>query len=115
MLLDELRAEHAAVRELLGLLADPARRSEALAGLARRLPGHFEREERDLLPLLSGLLPQRTGPIQVILEEHARIREMLGPSGADPERLLSLVESHLAKEEEVLFPFAEDRLGGGEP
>lgn len=82
----------------------------ALDELLRR---HLGEEEEELFPLLEPLLPTETGPLRVVVEEHRAIREMLDEStrgGLRVRALATLVESHFAKEEELILPFAVANL-----
>src|SRR5512135_2213135 len=84
---------------------------------------HFAMEEEVLFPALetaSGM--GGMGPIQVMLSEHAQMRALLDRMGASAERgdfdsvldqgdtLLMLIQQHNVKEENVLYPMADQAL-----
>ena len=106
------------IRAILARLRSAESDPTAIPELATLLHEHFGREENELIPRLSKHLPATTGPIAVVLEEHRRILELLGElgAGADEERLGrfdAILKAHMAKEEELLLPFAEEHLGEG--
>jgi hemerythrin-like domain-containing protein len=115
MAFEGLLEEHGAVRRKIGQLLDQGTGSEACAELAALLERHIWREEEDLLPLVTPFLPTSTGPVPVILEEHREIRALAEAltSRADAtvvRRLSELISPHFAKEEDLLFPFAQTHL-----
>ena len=93
---------------------------------------HHKKEEGVLFPtLVANGLPQRSGPIAVMLAEHEQGRayirglseaatqlEAAGPSGSAPaarqavvanaQGYARLLRAHIAKEDGVLFPMAEE-------
>jgi uncharacterized protein (DUF2249 family) len=85
---------------------------------------HFAMEEEGVFPPLdraTGMEGQ--GPTAVMREEHAQMRELLDRMSSavedkDPERLLSagetlliLMQQHNMKEEQMLYPMADEVLG----
>jgi len=99
--------------------------------LARDLLLHIQKEDHGLFPVLERYLPREQGPIAVMLHEHQEITQAhldlrkgvaeleqhpsTGGSAAAQIRdygrwLIQELRSHLFKEENVLFPFAEARL-----
>ena len=108
-----------------------------LAALRREIQGevlsHFREEEQALFPVLGRHLDSSGGPIAALMEEHALFRQLelqfeeavaaleaglregweerLDAAAGDIERLLP---GHIAKEEEVLFPMAEEMLSAEE-
>jgi hemerythrin-like domain-containing protein len=114
-------------QEVLAQLAEVERRLQggdhaAAAGLAaylqREVIQHFALEEQALFPVLARHLGQTEGPLAVMNSEHASFRELLGSLDAavrarDPGReescaheIIDLLRSHIAKEDQVLFPMA---------
>jgi len=112
-----------AAKQALGNLSD---------FLSRDLALHIRKEEEALFPALEQFLPREEGPLAVMFHEHGEItgenqalRE--GVAGLDQHAssagqaatqirehgrsLIQELRSHLFKEERVLFPFAEARLG----
>lgn len=92
-----------------------------LAGMQR----HIAMEEEVLLPALeeaTGM--QGEGPTQSMREEHQQIRDLLGKIGGAIESghcgqalklgdtLLMLVQTHDAREEQLLYPLAGNLLSG---
>ncbi|MHC4470266.1 MAG: methyltransferase domain-containing protein [Planctomycetota bacterium] len=110
-----IREEHRAAERLLGELEGQDPTPAEIADLVALLTRHFRTDEEELVPFLSDHLPSSTGPIPVILEEHGAIRSILAeleerPTREALARLDGLLRSHIAKEEELLLPFAEARL-----
>lgn len=85
---------------------------------------HHGKEEGLLFPaLLDAGLPERGGPVEVMLAEHAQgrdyIKEMETAIATGPDYLTfshgahaysALLKSHIQKENDVLFPMAEETL-----
>ncbi len=113
--LDELRAQHRRLlASLSGLLVDSTD-AIAWARYAESLTRHLVLEEEHLVPPLTAFLPRETGPIAVLVEDHATIRQALDDlsatrSATSAGRLMDLFRQHCAKEEELLYPFAESHL-----
>lgn len=99
--------------------------------LARDLALHIQKENQGLFPVLERYLPREQGPIAVMLHEHQEItqahldlRKGVGELDQHPSTggiaaahirdhgrwLIQELRSHLFKEENMLFPFAEARL-----
>ena len=86
---------------------------------------HHGKEEGMLFPaLVAAGMPEHAGPIAVMLAEHAQgrdyIREMDSAVAFGPDYLTfsyaarsysGLLQNHIQKENNVLFPMAEARLG----
>jgi hemerythrin-like domain-containing protein len=114
----------------------PAAAKQALGDigdiLARDLVLHILKEDQGLFPALEKFLPREQVPLAVMLHEHEEITQAFqglrkgiaeldqhpsthGRAAAritDHGRwLIQALRSHLFKEEHVLFPFAEARLG----
>lgn len=108
-----LRSDHAEARTALDRLL--AGQSGVAAALRAQLEAHFEFEERRLIPLLEERLPSGTGPLPVVLGEHAAIRRLLEHLSDDAplferEHLRALLLAHFEKEEELILPFARSHL-----
>ena len=84
---------------------------------------HFRFEEEVLFPALESTTPMAAGPTSVMRSEHAQMRELFGELSdacdrcddsrlADvAEMLLLLMQQHNMKEENVLYPIADQSLG----
>ena len=85
---------------------------------------HHGKEEEFLFPALEKAgIPKEGGPIGVMLEEHQRGREIIGKMSASldninaksafseaAESYIELLRQHIDKENNVLFPMADQRL-----
>lgn len=83
---------------------------------------HFRFEEHTLFPALEAAVPMAAGPASVMRREHAHMRELFAElheavaardaaALADAvETLLLLMQQHNAKEENVLYPIADQSL-----
>jgi hemerythrin-like domain-containing protein len=87
-----------------------------VALIVSALEPHAEIEEEILFKALEGHLPAEAGPLAVMKAEHDEIRATLKrilegsdatPLRADILHFLEVVHSHFAKEEQVLYPLAE--------
>lgn len=121
---DALRGEHAVIYRLLSHLESVCeegdlRRTQILAGeLEAALEDHARLEDELLFSSLDGVLPPH-GPLAVMRAEHEQIEGLLA-SFPDLEdgveacnnvrRLVAVARDHFAKEEQVLFPMAEQML-----
>lgn len=123
---DALLGEHGVLYRLLDYCADEARNWDeatiraAAGALAAALKSHAQIEDRLLFAAMDPFFPPGMGPLAVMRGEHEEIegsverllggveleegRELLG-------RIAGLAHEHFAKEEQVLFPMAEARLG----
>lgn len=90
------------------------------AQVASALASHAQVEDELLFTSLEEHLPADAGPLVVMRMEHQEIEGGLEklPSVTDPEaarallaRILHTARDHFAKEEQVLFPLAGERLG----
>ncbi|MBI4577267.1 MAG: hemerythrin domain-containing protein [Planctomycetes bacterium] len=105
--------------------------SRALAFFQEGLVAHRRKEEEVLFPALARHLGSEGGPVGCMLHEHrmeAALLESLRsavvacrPGGGDSRRwieagmaLVGHLRDHIAKEDQVLFPMAEQLLGPGE-
>jgi regulator of cell morphogenesis and NO signaling len=108
-----------------------------LSRLRREIQGevlsHFREEELALFPVLGRHVDASGGPIAVLMEEHARFRQLelefeealaaieSGDEGGWQDKLSEsadaigrLLPPHIEKEDEVLFPMAESMLAESE-
>jgi len=118
------------VADWSGRLAELKRKIDAFVG---ELDPHSEREEGVLFPLMAKYIGRETGPIAVMEYEHdlaksnlQKFREAVeGLEGTvDAERAMeiaalairvhSVLTEHFMKEENVLFPMAENLLNAAE-
>lgn len=106
----------------------------ALSALRREIQGevlsHFREEEQALFPVLGRHIDSSSGPIAMMMEDHARFRQLelefeeafaaleTGLRDGWEDKLCAagdaigrLLPQHIAKEEEVVFPMAEEMLG----
>ncbi len=122
---DALYGEHGLFYSLfdeMKLIAEESEDVAELRGAAKLLAGvlisHAKLEDEVLFPRLDA-----GGPVAVMRVEHDQIDRLAldlcrakdaQELRARLESLLSLVETHFAKEEQVLFPISERRLDAGE-
>jgi hemerythrin-like domain-containing protein len=83
---------------------------------------HFKREEEVLFPSFEQRTGHTQGPTQIMRREHEQMRRMFRDleaalSAGDKERLLGLTDTllilmqqHNAKEEQILYPMADQAL-----
>ncbi|MFD0666407.1 hemerythrin domain-containing protein [Ramlibacter sp. MAHUQ-53] len=136
--IDDLRHEHEAILAALRILERFEQRAAAgqpldTADLASFLgflqefadKCHHGKEEGILFPALVGAgLPAQGGPVGALLDEHAQGRDWIARMAAslapalDPARFAEaargyreLLQAHIRKENEELFPMAEEMLG----
>ena len=147
-IMDELLRQHRDAEAMLVNLAAGAKRvrREGVQGagvlddlrvLRREIQGevlsHFREEEQALFPVLGRHIGSASGPVAMLMEEHALFRQLelqfeeavaaletgardgwedkVCDAAASIERLLP---AHIEKEESVLFPMAEDLLSAEE-
>ena len=89
----------------------------------RAMLAHFKAEEDLLFPAFENRTGMRMGPTQVMRNEHAQMRELIGASRAAleardaedysgyAETLLIMMQQHNMKEENVLYPMCDQQLG----
>ncbi len=120
-----LTVEHAVFLlqlEHLKAAVDRGAAVEALQGMVAMLAGpleaHAAAEDELLFPALEPHLGREAGPLAVMDGEHEEIRQSLsiieqgGPEVvAQVKRLVHVLRHHIAKENQVLFPMAEQLLG----
>ncbi len=136
--IDDLRHEHDAILSALVIL-DRMADTVATGGHAERADllsfidflrefvdqCHHGKEEGLLFPALAQAgIPQQGGPLSVLLDEHVQGRQWIRQMQASVEPALDpvafagaargyreLLQAHIRKENEVLFPWAERVLG----
>ena len=86
---------------------------------------HFRLEEEILFPALEAASPMASAPVSVMRMEHAQMRELFGELRTAigkrdstlfndvVETLLLLMQQHNMKEENVLYPMADQSLAEG--
>jgi hemerythrin-like domain-containing protein len=80
------------------------------------LKGHFEQEEEKLFPFLLDKAPLLSGLITELKNEHQQMTQMVqelhasAPNEAKMDAFGKLLESHIRKEERVLFEDAQREL-----
>jgi len=116
--LDRLEEAATAFRNADVAAAHVAAARDAHAFLAGPVRAHNQNEERALFPALGP-----DAPTAIFIEEHQRLwaleRELEGAlAGADLAgaaatafELIDLLRTHIAREDDVLFPLARERLG----
>jgi iron-sulfur cluster repair protein YtfE (RIC family) len=85
---------------------------------------HFSNEEEGLFPLFEEKTGMQAGPTQVMRSEHAELRELLQRMGdavrarnrdealGTAETFFLFLQQHNVKEEQVLYPMADQALQG---
>lgn len=115
--LEQLRSEHEEILAALDKLeADPKGYSkEFLEFTANFAEPHHHREEQVLFPALEQKgIPNEGGPIGVMLMEHEMKRNFVKELAAgDTEaamKIVNLMRDHINKENNILYPMAEQAL-----
>ena len=125
---DRFRSEHAVFVQQLGvldaMLRGGASLDEVIAGiriLAAPLHRHAQNEESTLFPALD---PDADAPIRILTQEHSQIERWLQRMTSAPvtradltdifRSFDALLQGHIVREDEVLFPMAERALGESE-
>ena len=97
--------------------------TQALEAFASGLEAHFEAEEQLLFPRFEAATGMTQGPTQVMRGEHADMRATLAQLraalashdldefGGEAETLLIMMQQHNMKEENILYPMCDMRLG----
>ena len=110
--------------ETLAAKADWSGAAEALDAFARALNAHFDAEEQHLFPAFEAATGMTHGPTHVMRAEHRDMRDALerlqaalrAQDGDDfageAETLLIMMQQHNMKEENILYPMCDMRLGG---
>jgi len=100
-------------------------RAEALySELSRDTLQHFSNEEDALFPLFEEKTGMQAGPTQVMRSEHVELRELMQRMGdavrardrdtalGTAETFFLFLQQHNVKEEQVLYPMADQALQG---
>lgn len=97
--------------------------AQALDAFASGLEAHFQAEEQELFPRFEAATGMTQGPTQVMRGEHAEMRATLAQLraalasrdldefGGEAETLLIMMQQHNMKEENILYPMCDMRLG----
>jgi len=109
--------------ETLAAKGDWLGAAEALNAFAHALNAHFDAEEQQLFPAFEAATGMTQGPTQVMRGEHADMREALerlhealhardgDDFAGEAETLLIMMQQHNMKEENILYPMCDARLG----
>jgi hemerythrin-like domain-containing protein len=127
--LENLTKEHRECDQAFTLIERKAMQDDwdgasiALHEFVDSMNNHFSYEENELFPVLEEVNPMAAaGPIPVMLGEHMQMRELFADLGeavagknlellADAvQTLLFVMQQHNAKEENVLYPLADQAL-----
>lgn len=124
---DRFSSEHDVFLDQLGVIASLAGSDasvealvSALRTLAKPLLTHAEAEERALFPDLEPSMGGGGGPLAILTEEHVTLHGQIDALTAEPTRaeldrvfaaFATLLRGHIDKEEQVLFPAAQQILG----
>ena len=102
---------------------DWASADAAVAHFDAQMRAHFSAEEEVLFPAFEGATGMTGGPTQMMRYEHEQMRALLaqlastcGARDADgyggvAETLLTLLQQHNMKEENILYPMCDQALG----
>ena len=97
--------------------------AQALDAFASGLEAHFQAEEQELFPRFEAATGMTQGPTRVMRGEHAEMRATLAQLraalasrdldefGGEAETLLIMMQQHNMKEENILYPMCDMRLG----
>ena len=103
--------------------ADWARGQTGFSAFQMAVERHLSMEEEVLFPALESRAGQKMGPVQVMRMEHAQIRQLLSDMQQSilrqdkqrylglSETLLIIMQQHNMKEENMLYPMADNALG----
>ena len=96
----------------------------AFRDFRRHTDNHFVQEESVLFPAFEEHTGQTTGPTRMMRSEHSQMRQLLDEMAAAlaqkdkdqylglADTLMMILQQHNMKEEQVLYPMAEQVLGG---
>ena len=110
--------------ETLANKKDWAAAALALDAFATGLEAHFQAEEQELFPRFEAATGMTQGPTQVMRGEHTEMRATLtllrsaladrdlDEFAGEAETLLIMMQQHNMKEENILYPMCDMRLGG---
>ena len=99
---------------------------QLLQHFAEAMEAHFQAEEEELFPAFERVTGTQAGPTEVMRQEHLQIRQLIA-SLADAaaaasdvdffgvgDTLVVFMEQHNRKEEGILYPMCDDRIGDSE-
>ena len=98
--------------------------AQALDAFASGLEAHFQAEEQELFPRFEAATGMTHGPTHVMRGEHRDMRDALNrlqqalqaqdgdDYAGEAETLLIMMQQHNMKEENILYPMCDMRLGG---
>ncbi len=134
--MEMLRHEHEVILRALALLERLGQRLEAREPVDRKALGwlrdffgtfadkcHHGKEEQHLFPAMERHgVPRDGGPLGVMLQEHEEGRALVRAMAQDDDHQVAeairgyttLLRAHIDKENDVLFPLAEELLPGAE-
>lgn len=119
--IEELRTDHEIIlAELAKLEADPAGYAKEFLAFTRNFAEpHHHKEEEVLFPALESKgIPKEGGPIGVMLMEHeikrGYVRDLAAGKIEAAGKIISLLREHIVKENDILYPLAEQVLSEGE-
>ena len=102
---------------------DWATADSAVAHFDAQMKAHFAAEEEVLFPAFEAATGMTGGPTQMMRYEHEQMRALLGQLGTTcaardsegysgvAETLLTLLQQHNMKEENILYPMCDQALG----
>jgi iron-sulfur cluster repair protein YtfE (RIC family) len=100
-----------------------AKASDEFAGFRTAMLNHFAAEETILFPAFEARTGMTMGPTQVMRSEHVQMRQLLDAASealtakdadeysGNAETLLIMMQQHNMKEENILYPMCDQRLG----
>ncbi|MFU2489219.1 hemerythrin domain-containing protein [Thauera sp. WH-1] len=109
--------------ETLAAKGDWPAATEALNCFAASLESHFRAEEQELFPRFEAATGMTQGPTEVMRGEHVEMRATLDRMSSALERrdadefageaetLLIMMQQHNMREENILYPMCDTRLG----
>lgn len=119
--IEELRADHEKIlAELDQLEKDPAGYAkEFLKFTAEFAEPHHHKEEKVLFPALEEKgIPKDGGPIGAMLAEHEMkrgyVKDLAAGDTAAAGKIVALLRDHIGKENNILYPMAEQILSAEE-
>lgn len=102
---------------------DDAKAAQAWSAFDKAMRAHFDMEEQVLFPAFEKAEGMSGGPTSVMRIEHEKMRGVLDLMGQDAangdfesvadngDTLLMLIQQHNVKEENILYPMTQHRLG----
>ncbi len=130
---DFLMADHRRCDELLAgvenkiTAGDWEHAQSEFSGFSQAMERHFTMEESVMFPSFEERTGSSAGPTQVMRMEHEQVRGLLNDmdnaikardrdaSLGISETLLIIIQQHNSKEEQILYPMADQALGGEAP